>query len=280
MNSRRSKSVKLVSSKAQQIEVEIEETSQMGSSAMNTVYCCIAKGSQILYTYNSNSNSNSNLNSNSNSKSRELESLALICLENTPVHHKHYFHTVGTRTFGYIMADGLTYFAIVDPSVGNLGILHFLQHVRDEYRNSVRNGLKDSLVPVIKRLIVSLDNMPRSTFFNHEICESGTPSDSSTSKMPLLGKSGSRKKLKDREKENDENAENRGVRVDTMPEEGRTGTSFSLDRATSMGRNRRQLSGRNLWCRHVKIVIAIDVVICVVLFIVWLVVCKGFQCVK
>lgn len=278
MNSRRSKSVKLVSSQSKQIEVNIEETStsQMGSSAMNTVYCCIAKGNQILYTYN-NSNSNPNLNSNSNS----LESLALVCLENAPAHHKQFFHTVGTRTYGYIMADGLTYFAIVDPSVGNLGILHFLQHVRDGYKSSMRNGLKDSLVPVIKRLILSLEDMPRSTFLNHEISESGASSDGSTSsKIPLLGRSGSRKKLKDKERKSDENSENRGVRIDITPDEGRTGTSFSVERNASMGRTRRQLSGSSVWCRHVKIVVAIDVVICVVLFIVWLAVCKGFQCVK
>lgn len=288
MNPRRSKSLKLVSSKSKQIEVEIEETSQMGSSAMNTVYCCIAKGNQILYIYNNsnsnsnfNSNPNSNTNANSNSHSRELESLALVCLENAPAHHKHFFHTVGTRTFGYIMADGLTYFAIVDPSVGNLGILHFLQHVRDGYRSSMRNGVKDSLVPVIKRLILSLENMPRSTFFNHEIAESGTSSDSSTSsKVPLLGKSGSRKKLKDKDRGNGENVDNRGVRVDITPDEGRTSTSFSIERNTSMGHTRRQMSGRSIWCRYVKIVVAIDVAICVVLFIVWLVVCKGFQCVK
>jgi hypothetical protein len=280
MNSRRSTSVKLVSSKSKLIEVEIEGTSQLGSSAMNTIYCCIAKGNQILYSCD-NLNSNSNFNSSSNSHSRELESLVLLCLENAPAHHKHFFHTVGTRTFGYIMADGLTYFAIVDPSVGNLGILHFLQQVRDGYRNSMRNGVIDSLIPVIKRLIVSLENMPRSTFLNHEIPESGTSSDGSiSSKMPLLGKSGSRKKLKDKERGNGENVDDRGVRVDITSDEGRTGTSFSVERTASIGRTRRQLSGRSVWCRHVKIVIAIDVVICVVLFIVWLVICRGFDCVK
>jgi hypothetical protein len=272
-------SVKLVSSESKRIELEIEETSQMGSSAMDTVYCCIAKGNQILYTCD-NLNSNSNFNSSSNSHSQELESLVLLCLENAPAHHNHFFHTVGTRTFGYIMADGLTYFAIVDPSVGNLGILNFLQQVRDGYRNSMRNGVKDSLVPVIKRLIVSLDNMPRSTFFNHEIPESGTSDGSTSSKVPLLGKNKSRKKLKDKERGNGENVDVREVRIDITSDEGRTGTSFSVERTTSMGRTRHQLSGNIVWCRYVKIVIAIDVVICVVLFIVWLVVCRGFDCVK
>ncbi|XP_072990801.1 phytolongin Phyl1.1-like [Typha latifolia] len=270
MNPRRSKSVKLISSHSEQIEIEIQDNSHMVSSAENTVYCCIAKANRILYSYDS--------------KDRELEALAALCLENTPLYHKWYFHTVGTRTFGYLMVDGYTYFSIVDPSLGNMETLQFLEHIRQRYKSASKNGFHDELVPIIQQLIASLENMPRSTFLGDENCDGATSSDSSSSsKVPLLAKSGSKqdkKKMKEKvvvDGITDEGNTNKGVKID-MPSAEIGG--MSLERTSSAARIRRQQSGRMLWRRHVKIVLTIDAVLCLVLFCIWLAVCKGFKCVS
>ncbi|URE15665.1 VAMP-like protein [Musa troglodytarum] len=225
----------------------------MGSSSINnTVYCCVAKGNKILYSHNSNG--------------CELETLAVLCLENAPAFHKWYFHTVGARTFGFLTVDGHTYFAIVDPSVGNLAILRFLEHIQEGFQKVVKNGFHDELVPVIQRLIVSLENMPKSAFALDENSEQVASSDGSVStEAPLLG-------IKHHEKK--KNNKDKVVQSDD------TMGTMSLHRSSSSSRPHSQQPGRRLWWRHVKIVVAADVIICLVLFGVWLAVCKGFHCVS
>jgi hypothetical protein len=100
-----------------------------------------------------------------------MEATAALCLENAPPYHRHYIHTSGSRSYGYLMADGHTFFAIIDPTVGNVGAFQFLERVREEFRNTNRNGLHDSLVPAVQRLVASLEKMPRATL----VLEYGTP---------------------------------------------------------------------------------------------------------
>ncbi|KAG6474315.1 phytolongin Phyl1.1-like [Zingiber officinale] len=274
MNSRRSRSVKLVSSTSLSIEVELGENSPMNHSVDNTVYCCVAKGSKILYSYSG--------------KDAQLESLAIFCLENAPAFHRWYFHSVGPRTLGFLMADGHTYFAIIDPSVGNPVILRFLEHIRDGFVKVVaKNGLQDELMmPIIQRLIESLENMPPSAFSLDDSSEGIAASgDASTStKAPLLGKNWNkhheRKKMKDQ----------KVVRTDdgaAAGDHGAGGGVLKIEVAPNMSEPRSSSSsrlsvqqGRRLWCRRVKIIVAVDVVICLLLFLAWLAVCKGFSCVS
>lgn len=295
MNSRRSRSVKLVSARANRaLEVDIAEEGEdagMSSSAANTVYCCIAKGQRVIYRYSSSSKGGDG------GSDPQTEATAALCLENSPSHHRHYVHTAGSRTYGYLMADGHTFFAIIDPSVGSAGALQFLERVRDAFRSSSGSGSRnkgfhDSLVPAVQRLVASLEKMPHATFVLEDGCagnnDGGNGCTSSSSKVPLLGKSGSRKeKRRSRDKLSSSNGDGedehhgtRAVRID-VPAEDVGG--MSLERSASQSRLRRQLQqqpSRSLWMRHVKAIIIIDAVICLVLFAAWLAVCKGFQCVS
>lgn len=295
MNSRRSRSVKLVSARANRaLEVDIAEEGEdarMSSSAANTVYCCIAKGRSVIYRYSSSKGGDSG-------GDPQVEATAALCLESSPPHHRHYVHTSGCRSYGYLMADGHTFFAIIDPSVGSAGALQFLERVRDAFRSSGgggsrNNGFHESLVPAVQRLVASLEKMPHVAFVLEEDgagagdggngCTSSSPS-----KVPLLGKSGSRKeKRRSRDKlasatgdSEDEHHGTRAVRIDVPNEEVAGG--MSLERSVSQSRLQRQQQqpSRSLWMRHVKVIIVIDAVVCLVLFAAWLAVCKGFQCVS
>ncbi|CAO2164690.1 unnamed protein product [Urochloa humidicola] len=281
MNSRRSKSVKLLSARAnasKPLEVDIaEEDPRMSSSADNTVYCCIAKGHKVIYCYNSKDGD------------PQTEATATLCLEHSPPHHRHYIHTSGTTSYGYLMADGHTFFAIINPSVGNSGALQFLERVRDVFRkNAGRNGFHDTLVPAVQRLVASLEKMPHAAFVLEESAErGGGPNESSgctSSKVPLLGKSGSRKekkrskdKLSSMGEGEDQHHGTRAVRIDVPAQEV---GEMSLERSSSQSRLRRQQPSRSLWMRHVKIIIVVDAIICLLLFAAWLAVCKGFRCVS
>eukprot|EP00268_Persea_americana_P043101 TRINITY_DN4321_c0_g1_i1.p1 TRINITY_DN4321_c0_g1~~TRINITY_DN4321_c0_g1_i1.p1 ORF type:complete len:274 (+),score=47.40 TRINITY_DN4321_c0_g1_i1:462-1283(+) len=272
----------------------------MGSIHNRVYYCCVSKGSRVLYTYSGGD--------------RELEALAALCLERAPSFHAWYFETVGRRTFGFLMEDGYVYFAIVDEGLGHSGVLRFLKHVRDEFKQVARNGskgsfsglspicLQEELLPVIRRLIASLENVsrteaadgmterslhdPKSSQFNNQIGNSDT---ATSTKAPLLGKPNryEKKKMKDRSIEakdtvlEDHNHNtDRGMTINMGTESNQGGmSSISLQKSSSSTRIRGQQLARRKWWRHVRIIIAIDVVICLVLFGIWLGICRGFQCI-
>lgn len=263
----------LVSSHCKSMEVEItEQQSSAGDSPLDdTVYCCVAKGSRILYSYNS--------------KDRELDALAALCLENAPPFHRWYLHTVGSRTFAYLMEGGCTYFAIVDPSLGNQEMLQFLKRIRERFRRVSSNGFHDELVPVIRQLVASLERMPRPPPADRMDAgleeEAESREGSSSGNTPLLGNSRHGKgKMEDELVENDEFCEenaDRGVKIDVPPEPaGR----MSSEKSSSSMRAQAQHIGQRWWWRHVKVVVAADIIFCLVLLGIWLAVCKGFQCIS
>ncbi|CAA6660185.1 unnamed protein product [Spirodela intermedia] len=149
------------------------------SSGSAVLYCCVCKGSRILYAYNGGD--------------RELESLAGFCLEKAPPFHA-----------------------------------WFLEHLRDGFKRGLKSGLQEELVPVIRRLISSLESVSRPA--GGVMAEGASSSQVSTStKAPLLGR----------------------------PADG---PAFVVP----AGEDRR----------------AIDVLICLVLFAVWLAICRGLRCVS
>jgi hypothetical protein len=278
MNPRRSANTK-------PLEADVPgEDPRMSSSADSTVYCCIARGRKVIYRYSS---------SGGKDGDPDTESTAALCLEHAPPHHRHYAHAAGSRSYAYLAADGHTFFALIDPCAGNGAALQFLERVRDVFRHadSHRNGFHNSsLVPAVQRLAASLEKTPRAAFPLQDNVDGGggsneTSTCTSSSKVPLLGKSGSRKeKKKSKDKAaaapgdgENEQRRTRGLRID-MPAEDVGG--MSLERSLSQSRLRPQQPSRSLWMRHVKIIIVVDAVICLVLFAAWLAVCKGFQCVS
>ncbi|CAL9075923.1 unnamed protein product [Musa textilis] len=220
----------------------------MSPQVHNTVYCCVAQGNRAMCSYNSGG--------------PELEILAAECLENAPAFHAWYFHTTGVRTVGFLMADGYTYLAILDPGVGNSAVLRFLENTRDAFMKAPENGLQDELVRVIEDLIASLEYIPQSWLLVEENCEGNVSDEASTStEAPPL--------------RNDEHygsvvGDDKNVKVDVATEPP------PLQR--SLSSNRPQLVGRELWWRQGKIIIATTVILCLISSVVWLAVCKGLHC--
>ncbi|KAG7985171.1 hypothetical protein I3843_03G011700 [Carya illinoinensis] len=205
----------------------------------NTVYyCCIYRGNRILYTYSGGD--------------QDIENLAVLCLERTPLFHRWYFETMCRKTFGFLMEDGYVYFTIVDEGLGNSGVLQFLEHVRDEFKKVARKGsrgsfssfssmssigLQEQLVPVIQRLITILENVSQGgSDWTGETCSSlhvglspsshnvnGQIETVSSTKAPLLGKASKQDKkkakdhvigMRDMELEENRRSTDRGVKAD------------------------------------------------------------------
>lgn len=264
------------------------------------LHCCIARGGKILYAYNRIGALGTH----------EMENLAIMCVERAPLYHKWYFQTMGRTTFGFLMEDGYVYLTIADHDLGNHGVLLFLEHLRDDFKKvSTNRGLKGSLSNLssgwlkeqlqlmVPKLIGSTEHVSHHDAYDWNVAVSTTSSDSgeykesrSSSKAPLLGKSGKTDRItKDHvltvkdavELEERRKSTDRGFRGD-FPDQSSQGVSVSsmeLQREPS-GSLRRSASQsiRRKWCRQVRIIIAIDVAICLVLFVVWLAICRGFQC--
>lgn len=278
----------------------------MDSIQNKVYYCCVSKSNRILYAYSGGDH--------------EIENVVALCLERAPPFHRWYFETIGKRTYGFLMEDGCIYFTIVDEGLGNLGVLRFLEHVRDEFRNLAKRGsrgslsnmnsiyIQEKLVPVIRRLITSLENVSDNrsnwrdeTSLTFQVGLSPSPSNlngqierGSSTKAPLLGKSSKQDKkkakdhvisMRDVELEEHRKSTDRGVKVDSVNVEctsqGGGGASFSLQKDLGSMRMRSgpQSIGKKWW-RQVRIVLAIDAAVCLILFVVWLIICHGISCIR
>lgn len=274
-------------------------------------YCCVARGNRILYGYSDRGGD------------PEMESLALLCLESTPPFHKWYFETMGKRTFGFLIEDGYVYFIIVDENVGNYGVLQFLEDLRDEFKKVARKGSRGSfsnansismhehLVPVIRRLITSLQNVSQgvgsawtgeSPLLHAGLSPSPNSSAngqievSGSTKAPLLGKSlkQDKKKAKDHvigmrdvELVEHRKSTDRGAHIDSISSapnssnQGGAGSSIPLQKELGSMRIRSATQTmRKKWWRQVRIVLAIDAAVCLVLFVIWLCICHGINCIR
>ncbi|KAK8648032.1 hypothetical protein V6N13_128794 [Hibiscus sabdariffa] len=277
----------------------------MGSIHNTVQYFCVSKGNRILYEYSGGDH--------------EIEKMAALCLERTPSFHKWYFETIGKQTFGFLFEDGCAYFAIADEAVENHGVLRFLEHMRDEFRNVTRKGsrssfssmsstgIEEQLVPVIRRLITSLEQVSNSgNDWKAEIPLSNysglSPSPSnanaqhqaaSSTKAPLLGKPSKQVKknkdhviaVRDIELEEHRKSTERAVRTDptALDSNNQNGASSSITLQKDLGSTRIRPGSQNIhkkWCRQVRIVLAIDAAICLVLLVVWLSICRGISCTR
>lgn len=278
-------------------------------SIQNTVYyCCVSKCNRILYAYNGGEN--------------DIENLAVQCLENAPPFHRWYFETMGKRTFGFLMEDGYVYFTIVDESLGHAGVLQLLEHLRDEFKKVARKGsrgslssinsicVQEQLVPVIRRLITTLENVSQGgggwKAETPPLLQAGlSPSpggangqieNASSTKAPLLGKSSKQEKkkakdhvigMRDIELEEQRKSTVREVNVDSgsasldSTNQLGAGSSISLQKDSGPMRIRSgSQSIRKKWWRQVRIVLAIDAAVCLILFLIWLFICGGIECIR
>lgn len=260
----------------------------MGSVQNSVYYCCVSKGDRVLYEYSGGDG--------------DTEKLAGLCLEKAPLYHKWYFETMGKRTFGFLMEEGFVYLAIADVGLGKLGLLQFLEHIRDEFgkmnkglRKSMSNldslSLQEQLVPVIRNLISSLEKVSETSE-----CLTETPSPPGQSeavvstKAPLLGKSSKleKKKMKehaiamrDIQMEEHRRSTDRAIKMDSENLESTRldASGSSLSRKDSARLRSSNSNVRRKYWRQVRIVLAIDAAVCLLLFVIWLLICGGTRCI-
>ncbi|CAN0887977.1 Phytolongin Phyl1.1 [Linum grandiflorum] len=243
-------------------------------------YCCVSRSNRTLYVYSS--------------ADQEIEQLATLCLDNVPPYHSWYFETVRKRTFGFLMEDGYVYFAIADEGLRYSTVLHFLEHVRDEFNKAKKGSrlnnssvlLQEQLVPVINRLINSLEHFSSR---GNEESNGGQIELANCTKAPLLGKSSKqdKSKCKDehhvigmRDVESSEQRKSTDHRGGGVVKSSSSESSAQDQKDLGSARIRSSSCIRKKWWRQVRIVLAIDAAVCVVLFVIWLSICGGLGCIR
>jgi splicing factor 3B subunit 4 len=170
--------------------------------------------------------------------------LAALCLDHAPEHHRWHHHTVDRRRiFAFLSGDdGRTYLAIAEPTPGSAEVVRFLEHVHDACCAAPGRRLRNEAVSrVVQQFVQTLQAGPSSSSTGHHV-------------LPGAGGSFSEPSSADEE---------------AQPEEG-----------ASRRRPRRLSWRRTWWRRHAMAVIGVDVLLCLVLFGVWMAVCHGFSCVQ
>ncbi|XAR57468.1 hypothetical protein NMG60_11025623 [Bertholletia excelsa] len=177
--------------------------------------------------------------------------------------------------------------------------------------------VQEQLVPVIHRLITSLEQVSThhtgdgnawpvaaaETFSplndaglspsptNEANCQIGV---AASTKAPLLGKSSKQEKkktkdhmivMRDIELEEHRKSTDRVAKADTgivdSAVQGGAGSIISSHKDLGLMRTRSgAINIRKKWCRQVRIILAIDAAVCLTLFVVWLIICHGTECIR
>ncbi|PIN21425.1 Synaptobrevin/VAMP-like protein [Handroanthus impetiginosus] len=251
-------------------------------------YACIAKGKTILAEFNS--------------KDAALGSIAAKCLDKTPAFHATFSHTVRSRTYTFLIDEFFVYFAIFDEKLDHSDGLAFLKSVRDAFavvpkgekrlESLSSHCFQGELNPVFRQLLGSgLDHMEGiGSPIGQRLGQSGILQ---CGPSPIRGRPKQNvetglKKMKNRllgefniGRRNGEKKEN--------DEDGRNGIGLSREFSMIMHKNgglysSGELSGhqkaKKVWKKQVWVILSLDLIICVILFVVWLWVCGGFKCIN
>ncbi|KAL3342285.1 hypothetical protein AABB24_026350 [Solanum stoloniferum] len=251
-------------------------------------YSCVAKGTTILAEINS--------------KDADLGSLALKCLEKTPPLHTFFSHTIRNRTYTFLIENPYVFFAIFDEKIDKSDGLAFLKGVQGAFRGVIERSsgkrrldklnshcFQGELNPVFHQLLDSsiLDegsNSPRSELDHGRSASLDSVKGKKIGSMPLLADAASSLKLKKKrlfgqfKKRNDEMCEKR---VDVSDDGIRLSRDFSVvmqKNGLIHGEGGHQ-KAKKVWKKQVWVVLSLDLIVCTILFIVWLCVCRGFKCI-
>ncbi|XP_004307999.1 PREDICTED: probable VAMP-like protein At1g33475 [Fragaria vesca subsp. vesca] len=220
-----------------------------------------------------------------------IGALAQKCIEKTPPHHSLYTHTVRKRTYLFSIADPFVFFGVFDQDLDQSEAVAFLNRLRCDFeRVKGDNGVEvgshcyqaefDSIVREIMAANSEVDMPPASRNLSM---------DSSSGKgkrmvlAPLLGNHGLKKKKRLSGEVNGEVCKDVAMsatekKVDVMCEDGRDFVMPVAQKSGGLVSSERQ-KAKQVWRKHVWVVLMLDLFVCAVLFGVWLWVCRGLKCI-
>lgn len=244
-------------------------------------YACIARNTTILAQF---------------SKEPDLEDLARQCIQRTPPYHSTFSHTVRKRTYTFLIDDPFVYFAIFDQNLDQSEGLWFLNRIKSGFEGGAgcedySFGCFQAEFDSILREIMEVDDLDMVNSTSTLSSVSQNPSLDSVRGQsfgftPLLGVKPVKGLKKKKRLSGDTNGDlgkdsNLEDTVDVYDDvNGVNNRDFSsaMQKNVSPYTADRQRA-KQVWRKHVWVVLLLDLFVCVVLFGIWLWVCRGFKCV-
>lgn len=248
-------------------------------------YACIAKGTTVLAEFVS--------------KDEDLGAIALKCLEKTPRFHSMYSHTVRNKTYLYLIDDPFVYFGIFDANLEKPLCVSFLKSVivsfnRILIKNPVKrlDGLKPhcfqgEFYPSFHQLVVvplGVESPDSGELVVSD--DSGSSSSVRENRVgltPLLGGPEKNVIKKKRRFFGEVSSDKEGVlkenKVDVCDDGITSSREFSLVSSHKDGLFVVDKAKR-VWKKQLWMVLSLDLIVCCIMFAIWLVICRGFKCIS
>ncbi|KAF5743448.1 hypothetical protein HS088_TW08G00030 [Tripterygium wilfordii] len=256
----------------------------MISNPSQIFYACIANGTTILADFTS--------------AEPGIQDLALQCIEKTPPFHTMFSHTVHKRSYNFLIDDPFVYFAVYHKDLDKIDVYEFLTGLKSAFEEVNRGGsnkgfsshcFQSQFNPIFREILgLDLEFLNQTT--NSDSREGRNWSLDLTKgqgvvKAPLLG--GSPRNILKKKKRlfgdvkdvvaMENNKVDVGIdgngnvvfRDFSPPPAHRSGIHMAGDRQKA----------KQVWRKHVWVVLILDLVVCAVLFGIWLGVCGGFKCI-
>ena len=244
-------------------------------------YACIAKGTTVLAEYSSNE--------------PKIEELAAECVAKAPPHHSLFSHTVKKRTYTFVFDEPFVYFAIFDEHMVKSEQIRFLNRMKCAFdkiiqsRGITRTGSDDfttlsfqSQLHSVFREAMGLDLDSVKDSLPDENKDSQNPNMDSVKvkrslMVPLIGEpiKGLKKKKRVVGMESSE-INGKEVAVEKKVEVCADMNGFISKNNILNDRQK----AKQIWKKHVWVVLLLDVFVCAILFVIWLWVCSGFKCME
>ncbi|WCJ28943.1 SNARE-like superfamily protein [Euphorbia peplus] len=237
------------------------------------LYSCIAKGSIIIAEFSS-------------SKHPGIEEIGKRCIDKTPDHHSIFSHTIRKKTYTFIFHHPFVYFVIFDENLPKSESFWFLDRVKSAFdelimANPVEDVRKDSRD-------LSMDSRSTGTVSSPLLSKTGMKK----KKRPLVCGGGGSDSGGGGEANGKEFAGSlMDNKVNHVGENGGNANNIMMmnkEFSVSMHKNSNgngyylgdsKQKAKQIWRKHVWVVLILDLVICAVLFGIWLWVCRGFKCI-
>lgn len=266
-------------------------TKRAMSSVTNLVYyASVSRESTVLVEHR-------------NPKEDLAADVGVECLEKVPPYHLQFSYTIKQRMFIFLIDSPFIYCAIVDEALGKGKTFGFLERVRDEFKILIRsrgldpmrldyNAMSSDFAGVFKHLVKPLVGIPQKDFdlnddnlsdSKDDTCLS--PSNSARAEHSHPGANGGPSPLT-AIGHRDFNAGKKPSKDQQVKEIMMTNSGKALEtcNASEMDPGLKKLRNRQIasqmWWKNVKLVLILDLVVCFVLFAIWLGICGGFSCVK
>ena len=282
------------------------------STQINLVYCAgIARDKEILSDYKAEYSHHHHQHN-----IIDFAVMASKILDHVPSFHSRFSHTACNRRFICIIEGLFIYYAIMDEALSKGLAYEFLEHVRDELKHTLSltqkhpasvkpSSVRKHMNPFLRGLANPLVGVPQSELnrireeeeeekqrlhTRHEALESiQTPHIVNDHHIVVDHSYYPRY--------NDQNSHglvvqpfvnsSDWVHMENRPPHGdgtrNTGTRVRSLTTIDSGHFPKfgwSLPSTEMWWRNVKLIIALDIVVCVIFLVIWLGVCNGVQCIK